>query len=85
MAFIIGWNLILEYVIGTSSVARAFSTYFDSLVDKKIQHFFHDYMPINIPGLSTYPDFFAFSITLLITGLRIFQIYSKVKFIFKIL
>lgn len=70
MAFIIGWNLILEYVIGTSSVARAFSSYFDSLVDNKIQNFFHEYMPMNIEGLSKYPDFFAFAITLVITGLK---------------
>lgn len=68
MAFIIGWNLILEYVIGTSSVARAFSTYFDSLVDNSIQKFFRDHMPMNIEGLSKYPDFFAFAITILITG-----------------
>lgn len=67
MAFVIGWNLILEYVIGTSSVARAFSSYFDSLVDNKIQHFFHEHLPMNINGLSKYPDFLAFSITLLIT------------------
>lgn len=69
MAFIIGWNLILEYIIGTSSVARAFSTYFDSLVDNKIQKTFRHYMPMNIDGLSPYPDFFAFAITILITGL----------------
>lgn len=68
LAFIIGWNLILEYVIGTSSVARAFSTYFDSLVDKKIATFFREYLPMNITGLSPYPDFFAFAITLLITA-----------------
>lgn len=68
MAFIIGWNLILEYVIGTSSVARAFSSYFDSLIDNKIQHFFREYLPMNIDGLSKYPDFFAFAITLLITA-----------------
>lgn len=67
MAFIIGWNLILEYVIGTSSVARAFSSYFDSLIDNKIQNFFREHLPMNITGLSKYPDFFAFAITLLIT------------------
>jgi amino acid transporter len=67
MAFVIGWNLILEYIIGTSSVARAFSTYFDSLIDNKIQHTFREYMPINVDGLSAYPDFLAFGITILIT------------------
>lgn len=55
MAFIIGWNLILEYIIGTSSVARAFSTYFDSMIDNKMQIFFREHFPMNISGLSEYP------------------------------
>ena len=55
MAFIIGWNLILEYMIGTSSVARAFSTYFDSLIDNRMQEFFREHFPMNITGLSAYP------------------------------
>ena len=58
MAFIIGWNLILEYIIGTSSVARAFSSYFDSLIENKIQNFFITHMPMHIDGLSKYPGKF---------------------------
>ncbi|XP_045162288.2 cationic amino acid transporter 2-like isoform X2 [Mercenaria mercenaria] len=67
MAFVIGWNLILEYVIGTASVARAWSSYFDSLVHNKIQTYFRDNVPMHISGLSPYPDFFALGITLLLT------------------
>ena len=48
-------------------MARAFSTYFDSLVENKIQGYFKENLPINVSGLSTYPDFFAFGITALIT------------------
>ncbi|XP_060062458.1 high affinity cationic amino acid transporter 1-like [Ylistrum balloti] len=66
VAFIIGWNLILEYVIGTASVARAWSSYFDSLINKVIQTFFRDHMAMNINGLSDYPDLFALGITLLL-------------------
>ncbi|XP_064641852.1 high affinity cationic amino acid transporter 1-like [Lineus longissimus] len=66
-AFIIGWNLILEYVIGTASVARAWSGYFDSLVNNSIKTAFLEHMPMNLPGLAPYPDFFAFGITLFLS------------------
>lgn len=67
MAFVIGWNLILEYVIGTASVARAWSSYFDSLVNNTIQTYFRDNVPMDVTGLSPYPDFFALGITLFLT------------------
>ena len=44
----IGWNLILEYAIGTASVARAYSGYLDSLFNKAIEKAFRDAMPMNV-------------------------------------
>lgn len=67
MAFVIGWNLILEYVIGTASVARAWSAYFDSLINNTIQNAFKEHIPMHVSGLSPYPDFFALAITLFLT------------------
>lgn len=80
MAFVIGWNLILEYVIGTASVARAWSSYFDSLIHKSIQTFFRDNMPMSIGGLSPYPDFFAFGITLLLTCILTLGVKESSRF-----
>ncbi|XP_001688576.2 cationic amino acid transporter 3 isoform X1 [Anopheles gambiae] len=68
-AFTIGWNLILEYVIGTSSVARGMSGYIDSLVDNKISKAMREAMPIDVDFLSDYPDFFSFVVVLILAGL----------------
>ncbi|XP_077535167.1 high affinity cationic amino acid transporter 1-like isoform X2 [Haemaphysalis longicornis] len=67
MAFVIGWNLILEYVIGNASVARGYSGYLDSLVNHTIERHMQQWMPLKIAGLSSYPDLFAFGITLVLT------------------
>ncbi|KAJ8966976.1 hypothetical protein NQ314_003199 [Rhamnusium bicolor] len=67
IAFVIGWNLILEYVIGSASVARGLSLYLDTLINNTMENTFRDIAPINIPYLSEYFDFFAFGIAALLS------------------
>ena len=71
IAFILGWDLILEYVIGVSSGASALSRYIDSLINNKIQKVLLGSMPMDLEGLATYPDFLAFVLVLLITAFMV--------------
>ncbi|BES96324.1 cationic amino acid transporter [Nesidiocoris tenuis] len=62
-AFVIGWNIILEHMIGAASVARAWSGYVDSLLGGAVSN-----ITISLVGemheqlFGKYPDFLAFAV-----------------------
>ena len=83
MAFVIGWNLILEYLIGTASVARGYSAYIDQLVREtgwSFQDSLRHAMPINVSHLSLYPDFLAFGITILLAVMLCIGVKESTRF-----
>ena len=55
VGFVIGWNMLLEYAIGTASVARGYSGYMDSLLNDTMQEAFRKTMPIDLSFLAEYP------------------------------
>ena len=82
LALIIGWNLILEYAIGTASVARGYAGYLDEMLGHKMYGAFRETFPMNIPHLSPFPDFCAFFITVFLAvilslGVKLSAVVNK--------
>ncbi|XP_013854195.1 cationic amino acid transporter 3-like isoform X1 [Sus scrofa] len=86
-AFITGWNLILSYIIMNvpssvtavaASVARAWSSAFDSLIRNHISQVFKETFSLHVPHfLAKYPDFFALSLVLLLMGVLVLGVRTS--------
>ena len=59
---------------GTASVTRGVTTYVDNLLGHKIAHFFNDTVPLHVPTLAPYPDFFSFGLIAVMTALLAFGV-----------
>lgn len=69
MAFIVGWNLILEYILATACVSRAFTTYLDTLTGNTLGNKFIEIAPLSWDGVfATHFDFVGFAIPIIIAG-----------------
>ena len=80
-AFIIGWDLILEYVIGVSSVAKASSSYLDALFDDRIKNFTISAIgEIHAKGIAKYPDLLAVVLILILTLILLVGIKGTSRF-----
>jgi len=83
---VIGWNLTLEHVIGTASLARGYSGYLGSLFDiPKANHTMEgSLLPEFLHSYVSHFDLLAFVLTMLVTGLLLLgvQVSSKFQIIF---
>ena len=79
-ALTIGWNLVLSYVVGTSSVAKAWSANIDALIGCKLQAWRVSTFPyIENEFLEDYPDVFAFIIICVLAGKQFTDIFYICK------
>ncbi|KAL5292590.1 SLC7A1.2 family protein [Megaselia abdita] len=79
-AFVIGWNLLLEYVLGASAVCRAISLYLDTLVNKSIETTFTSIAPMCTSGdcfFAGYFDFLAFGLAIFFGAIMAFGVNTS--------
>lgn len=79
--FFIGWNMILEYVIGASSIIRALSAYIDSFAHGAIKNATINAIgEIHNPLFSSYFDLFSIGISLAVTLMLSLGVKNSARF-----
>lgn len=68
VAFITGWNMILQYVIGSASISRGLSLYLDTILNDTLKTTFRQIAPIDSRAFSDYFDFLALGLPLVLAG-----------------
>lgn len=61
-------------------MARGYSGYLDSLINNTLSTTFKQWMPMNIEHMSSYPDLFALTITLLLSIMLAFGVKESSRF-----
>lgn len=61
-AFIVGWTLILEYIIGVAIASESFGLNVDTLLNDTIKNSFKEFAPMHSSVLASYFDFVGFAI-----------------------
>ncbi|CAJ0951573.1 unnamed protein product, partial [Mesorhabditis belari] len=66
-AFVIGWNIVLEHMLGAAAVARSWSAYLDSLLNNRIRNITeNEFGVIDSTVFGEYLDFVAFLVVILV-------------------
>ena len=90
-AFIVGWTMLVEYVIIMAVLARTCSEYVDFISGEKIYTLFkEEVVAWDNPFLAPFPDFLALALSLAVVlivavGLRWAIIFNRVMFAFSII
>ena len=80
-AFFIGWNLILEYMIGTAADAAALSGSFDYAIGFYVRNWtLENIGPFQTPYLGDYPDILSFVFTIIVTIVLAFGVRESARF-----
>ncbi|XP_066903829.1 high affinity cationic amino acid transporter 1 isoform X2 [Halyomorpha halys] len=69
VAFILGWNLCLEFVIGTACLVRGMSAYLDSQFGGSISNWEKKHFGMHFKFLSEYLDILSFIIIVIFSGI----------------